>query len=221
MPPDDPVELDGSNTADDPGATHALLTQLKREWSAEGAAERAQCFGSAIDALKRHLPITANSPTPVNVLVPGAGLGRLNWELSLAGYTSLGIERAMTMWMVEEFVMKALLPSGKSLPVCPFAHEYSAGPTNVRQASHLSRQVMVPDPEALSQAADRAAVALSSSASATSAASAASATSASSAPPIAPSRVIPGDFTQFCMLPDESAKWEAVISCFYIDASGT
>jgi hypothetical protein len=88
---------------------HAVLMQLRREWSDDGVCERAESFGVILEALKQRLPaLSADAPSaavPVTssppmgvaaatselppvattrrprVLVPGAGLGR--WTCAL------------------------------------------------------------------------------------------------------------------------------------------
>ena len=125
----------GPNLPDDcpPGDylwIEGALSQLRREWTDAGAKEREQCFGAATAALMRHLPPTMAVPpkaplaSPSSaerplVLVPGAGLGRLNFDLSLAGDRAVGVERAMTMLLVSRYVYHSLLPSGRQVPICP------------------------------------------------------------------------------------------------------
>lgn len=55
-----------------------MLKNLVRDWSAEGAAERAQSYGRILRELQARLGSTlaAGSARP-RVLVPGAGLSRL------------------------------------------------------------------------------------------------------------------------------------------------
>ena len=59
-----------------------VLKNCARDWSAEGAAERAQSYGR-ITAELRHLFAgwPADAAQPPSVLVPGAGLGRLCLEI--------------------------------------------------------------------------------------------------------------------------------------------
>jgi hypothetical protein len=61
------------------------LKQIAREWSADGAAERAASFQPMIGQLLAHLPITDDSKYTKKVLCPGSGLGRLAWEICKAG----------------------------------------------------------------------------------------------------------------------------------------
>jgi len=59
------------------------LRQLIRDWSAEGHSERLQSYGPIIDILKTHF--TGFKRSQLQVLVPGAGLGRLAYEIAKLG----------------------------------------------------------------------------------------------------------------------------------------
>lgn len=56
-----------------------LLVNAVRDWAAEGAPQRAQCYDPIVDALRR----PSLRPAP-RILVPGSGLGRLAYELAAA-----------------------------------------------------------------------------------------------------------------------------------------
>ena len=88
---------------------HGVLTQLRREWCEEGKAERQASFAPILEAFERALPKGSS------IIVPGAGLGRLNWELSQRGYEAAGVERAMSMLIVGEHVLNTLLPKGQTV----------------------------------------------------------------------------------------------------------
>ena len=131
------------------------------------------------------------------MLVPGAGLGRLAWDLALRGYQCLGIERAMTMLLTGAFVVEFLLPNGRSLDICPFVHA-SSGPNNVADSKHLSRRVNVPDSAALE---------------------AARSTGADVSIQTA-FRMCAADFGRLAFEEAHTSTWDAVLFCFYIDACG-
>ena len=59
-----------------------VLKQLVREWSTEGAEERAQTFSPILDIFK---DIPPQKRAETSVLVPGAGLARLAWEIANMG----------------------------------------------------------------------------------------------------------------------------------------
>lgn len=63
-----------------------VLKNLVRDWSAEGAAERSQSYGRMLTELTKRLGPAKDDQPPPNVLVPGAGLGRLCLEIAALGY---------------------------------------------------------------------------------------------------------------------------------------
>lgn len=66
----------------DLGRVRETLKHFVRDWSAEGARERDVIFTPILDALQRVPP---DQRADMHVLVPGAGLGRLAWEISQLG----------------------------------------------------------------------------------------------------------------------------------------
>ena len=66
-----------------------------RDWAAEGAREREQCYGPLLAALTSLHPAAGRSGT--KVLVPGAGLGRLAWEIAREGFDCEGNEFSLYM----------------------------------------------------------------------------------------------------------------------------
>lgn len=71
---------------------NAVLHSLYREWSAEGAAERAVPFDTIIAEVKTLLPVTKENAYKQRVLVPGCGVGRLPIEIASHGYSVEGNE---------------------------------------------------------------------------------------------------------------------------------
>ena len=117
---------------------HAVLLQLRREWSDDGAAERAQSFGVLLDALERALPPGGDARP--RVLVPGAGLGRLVYDAASRGYEALGVEPSFFMLVPAHFCLNKLLHASRDVTIFPFAHEAA----NVAEGAHLTREVRLP-----------------------------------------------------------------------------
>ena len=67
---------------EDHAKVREALEHFVRDWSDEGRRERCQTFGLVLDALKR---LEHEVSGRRKVLVPGAGLGRLAWEISQLG----------------------------------------------------------------------------------------------------------------------------------------
>ena len=69
---------------EDHAKVREALKHFVRDWSDEGRRERSQAFGLVLDALKK-LEREVSGRRRKRVLVPGAGLGRLAWEISQLG----------------------------------------------------------------------------------------------------------------------------------------
>ena len=52
----------------------------------------------------------SSDPAEVSVLVPGAGLGRLAFEIARRGYTCQGNEFSLFMLFASNFVLNKLVP---------------------------------------------------------------------------------------------------------------
>lgn len=117
----------------------SLLRQLMRDWSAEGAGERDAIYGPILKLLTEHFG-GGDDRGEINVLVPGAGLGRLAYEISQAGFTCQGNEFSLLMLLVSELFLTHSLEIG-SCTVYPFALPFS----NTIQAADQFRPICVPD----------------------------------------------------------------------------
>ncbi|QDS77770.1 hypothetical protein FKW77_005117 [Venturia effusa] len=119
--------------------THSTLRQLFREWSAEGASERETCFTPVIEALNTEYPSLLER-NHLKVLVPGAGLGRLVFELCYHGYGVEGNEISYHQILTSNHILN-FTSKAEEFELYPFVHEFS---------NHLTRadqfqKVLVPD----------------------------------------------------------------------------
>ena len=87
----------------------AVLHSFYREWSAEGACERAQAFDPLIQELQRLLPVNEKNAYCQKVCVPGSGLGRLPLEIAAKGYKCQGNEFSAFMAMASSFVLNGIV----------------------------------------------------------------------------------------------------------------
>ncbi len=116
----------------------STIRQLYRDWSAEGLAERQVCYGPVLEDLKQefaHLP----DKSSVIVLVPGAGLGRLVFEIWRNGHTVEGNEISWHQLIASNWLFNHT--KGTSFDLYPFAAEFS----NVIRRDHQLKVVKVPD----------------------------------------------------------------------------
>lgn len=140
---------DGTNeaTMDEHAVKTAVtLTQFVRDWSKEGAPEREQCYGPMIRAIEDFFPDKADR-SKRRILCPGAGLGRLPWELARRGFEANANEFTYFMLLAANMILH--LPKHtdqkegewQQYEIFPFA-------THARNTLHNQdpiRGIMVPD----------------------------------------------------------------------------
>ncbi|ROT67924.1 carnosine N-methyltransferase [Penaeus vannamei] len=108
------------------------LRQIVRDWSASGEYERSQCYGPIISHIEHLFPRESVCTQDINILVPGAGLGRLAYELAKRGYSCQGNEFSLFMLFASNFVLNKVRGLN-SLRVYPWVHSGSNTLNNVDQ----------------------------------------------------------------------------------------
>lgn len=83
----------------------STLKQFVRDWSTEGLEERNTCYKPIIDEILKEFPLESVTASEIKILVPGAGLGRLVFEIAKLGYTSQGNEFSVFMLIASNFVL--------------------------------------------------------------------------------------------------------------------
>ncbi|NXI15866.1 CARME methyltransferase, partial [Irena cyanogastra] len=83
----------------------STLKQFVRDWSEEGKSERDSCYQPIISEIMKNFPKERWDFSKVNILVPGAGLGRLAWEIAMLGYACQGNEWSLFMLFSSNFVL--------------------------------------------------------------------------------------------------------------------
>mmetsp|Transcript_9742 Transcript_9742/g.23111 ORF Transcript_9742/g.23111 Transcript_9742/m.23111 type:complete len:396 (+) Transcript_9742:369-1556(+) len=118
------------------------LRQFMRDWSEEGANERKQCYLPITDALEAyysHYPV--DQRYRLKVLLPGAGLGRLAYNVAKLGFSAQGCEFSYQMLLSSNYILN-YAPGPKALPIHPWALSSS----NVWDTdAHQLQQILVPD----------------------------------------------------------------------------
>ncbi|KAK7526329.1 N2227-like protein-domain-containing protein [Phyllosticta citriasiana] len=136
-----PKPWSGTATANDMDKARSTLRQMWRDWSDEGAAERAACYGPVLSQLEAEFSSTpASHRHDIKVLVPGAGLGRLVLEICRAGFTVEGNEISYHQLMASSFVLNHTQR----------AHQFAIYPWALGFSNHAARVdqlacVRVPD----------------------------------------------------------------------------
>lgn len=119
---------------------HTTLKQLVRDWSEEGAKERQACYQPILDEIASYFPPDKCVLQDIKILVPGAGLGRLAFEIARRGYTCQGNEFSLFMLFASNFVLNRC--NGTNLHrVHPWIHQYE----NNISAEHQMESVTFPD----------------------------------------------------------------------------
>lgn len=112
----------------------STLKQFVRDWSEEGAQEREHTYGIILQDLQQFVP------KKKKVLTPGAGLGRLTFEIARLGYASQGNEFSFYMLLAANFVLNQLTQVN-AFTLYPFIHQRS----NILQRKDQIRGVQIPD----------------------------------------------------------------------------
>lgn len=95
-----PLREDDNRAPGDPSRTTATqvskinttLRQCMRDWSDEGERERSSSYAAVISELERLRPVKPEANEPQKVIVPGAGAGRLAYEIVSRGYGCAGTQ---------------------------------------------------------------------------------------------------------------------------------
>lgn len=135
-----PPQWNGSAKPHDIDKARSTIRQFYRDWSAEGARERAACYGPIIHAIEAERENKGPDHPPLKVLVPGAGLGRLIYELCLAGYEAEGNEISYHQLVASSYVLNSCEKAGQHI-IYPWIHTFS---NHRSRANHL-RSYPVPD----------------------------------------------------------------------------
>ncbi|KAF2757013.1 N2227-domain-containing protein [Pseudovirgaria hyperparasitica] len=141
LPPTFPTPWTGYASASDHSKARSTIRQFYRDWSAEGATERAACYDPVLSALCNEFANTPDeSKSALNVLVPGAGLGRLLLEIVLLGFSAEGNEISYHQLLASSWVLNHTKPDAP-FTLYPWALAFSNHVTRADQLANVS----VPD----------------------------------------------------------------------------
>ena len=119
----------------------STLRQIVRDWSKESAAERELAYGPILETLDRLVDgLSEAEKREYHVLVPGAGLGRLQFEICKRQMSAQGNECSMYMLMVSNYLLNHTASPLQHV-IYPWLHSM----TNVRNLQDLLQPVQVPD----------------------------------------------------------------------------
>ncbi|CAI6084613.1 unnamed protein product [Clonostachys chloroleuca] len=136
-----PPEWAGTAKHSDIDKARSTIRQFYRDWSLDGASEREASYGPVLKALGEE---RANRSTggngPLRVLVPGAGLGRLVFDLCAGGFEAEGNEISYHQLLASQYVLNNCRSAGEHT-IFPWVHTFS---NHLTRLNHL-RSYPVPD----------------------------------------------------------------------------
>lgn len=132
------VAWKGKATSNDLEKARSTLRQFYRDWSDEGAAERKAVYEPVITALQKER--TGRDGASVRVLVPGAGLGRLVFDLCCAGFDTEGNEISYHQLLASSYILNYCTKE-QIHTIYPWIHSFS----NHRSRSNQLRSILIPD----------------------------------------------------------------------------
>ena len=128
----------GTATSNDLEKARSTLRQFYRDWSHEGQAERDACYGPVVHDMQKERDRLSGSR--LRILVPGAGLGRLVFELCMQGFDVEGNEISYQQLLASSYILN-YCPGVNAHTLCPWVHSFS---NHKSRASHL-QAVKIPD----------------------------------------------------------------------------
>jgi len=132
-----PNDWHGLASPNDLEKARSTLRQFYRDWSSEGRAEREACYGPVTRALTDERD---RQERRLNVLVPGAGLGRLVFELCCEGFNVEGNEISYHQLLASSYILN-FCPDNSVHTLHPWVHSFS---NHRSRESHLM-SVQIPD----------------------------------------------------------------------------
>ncbi|KAK4693360.1 carnosine N-methyltransferase, partial [Lecanoromycetidae sp. Uapishka_2] len=133
-------ETEGATKPSDIDKARSTIRQFYRDWSAEGASERYACYEPVLFDVASYTLNQVFDKENVRVLVPGAGLGRLVFELCKEGYTVEGNEISYHQIMASSWIFNHIDKEQK-FDLYPFAMEFN----NLLSRTHQLQRVVIPD----------------------------------------------------------------------------
>lgn len=131
-PPVSPMDLD---------KVKSTLKQFVRDWSKEGEVERKVTYDPIIEELNEiYSHLTPEQKGAVRVLVPGAGLGRLAFDIAKSGFSCQGNEFSYFMLFASHFILNRVTKE-EEFNIYPFIHSFS----NIKSDEMQLSPVKIPD----------------------------------------------------------------------------
>lgn len=130
---------------DFPDVVDGLLT-IVTDWSADGDKDRGVIYAPVLRAVEEAAGDAVASGSveakeAYTVLVLGAGLGRLSWEVARRGFSVQGVESSYALLFLCNYVLNGQASVEKPLHLYPFAHHTGM----VHTVNEQCKEVQFPD----------------------------------------------------------------------------
>lgn len=124
-------------TGGDMEKVQSCLKQLVRDWSDAGKKEREACYDKITNKLDQLFPDKTIVRDDVSILVPGAGLGRLAFDIARMGFTCQGNEFSLFMLFTSNFVLNKC-KTVNSFKIHPYIHNFCNNVSDEDQLQPIS-----------------------------------------------------------------------------------
>ncbi|KAK9767014.1 hypothetical protein K7432_003489 [Basidiobolus ranarum] len=119
----------------------STLKQFVRDWSEKGKHEREAAYSPILEELERFYgDVPVEERGKLRVLVPGAGLGRLAYDICKKGFSCQGNEFSFYMLLAANFILNRTTET-EQFEIYPFVHSQS----NAIKEEHILQKVLIPD----------------------------------------------------------------------------
>ncbi|KAI8979511.1 N2227-like protein-domain-containing protein [Mycotypha africana] len=131
-PPVSPMDMD---------KVRSTLKQFVRDWAKIGEAERKATYDPIIEELNTlYKDLPTEKRGDVRVLVPGAGLGRLAFDIARSGFSCQGNEFSYFMLFASHFILNRVREQ-EQYEIYPFIHSFS----NIKSDQKQLTPIKIPD----------------------------------------------------------------------------
>lgn len=134
-----PHEWQGVAKHSDIDKARSTIRQFFRDWSAAGQDERDACYGPVMEHMESERGRRPDGG-PLKVLVPGAGLGRLVFDLCLRGFVTEGNEISYHQLLASSYILNDCA-AAEAHTLYPWVHSFS---NHVLRENHL-QPYKIPD----------------------------------------------------------------------------
>ncbi|OAP59809.1 hypothetical protein AYL99_04811 [Fonsecaea erecta] len=190
---DSEMNWQGKAKSNDISKAHSTIRQFYRDWSQEGfSLEVEPLLKTILTDLESSLPKGQTHNHPPSLLLPGAGLGRVLFELALRGFHATGNEISYHQLLASNFILNNC-EHANQYPIYPFAHTF----TNLVTRANQLKRYTVPDVHPGEAFSARLSAGL----------------------PVGEMNMTAGDFVLSYSTPESKETFDGLVSLFFIDTA--